>query len=251
MAGIKHAFSSTLSDGSNAALVKPSNWNASHVIGDGTLAIDAASSVGTFTLSGTTIPALTLGGLDPFGDPATVFNTGADDFSGVSFQNSSPLAGGPYVTFYHNSPSPEANDTIATFAVLGNNSGGGLVEYCDWLMTITDPTTGSEDSQMNFNVMSSGVNTQFLQLQGGSFKANVIPNLTVNSVTATPAGGSTAAGLKFGTANDFGIFFGSGAPSITAAQGSLYLRTDGSSTSSRIYVNTAGSTVWTNLVSGA
>lgn len=251
MAGIKHAFSSTLADGSNAALVKPSNWNASHVIGDGTMVIDAASSVGTFTLGTSTFANMTIGGVDPYGDSATVFNTGAVDFSGVSFQNSSPLTGGPYVTFYHNSPSPAANDTLATFAVLGNNSGGGLVEYCDWLMTLVDPTTGSEDSQMNFNVMSSGVNTQFLQLNGQSFRANVIPNLTVNSVTATPAGGSTSAALKFGTANDFGIFFGSGAPAIAAAQGSLYLRTDGSSTSSRIYVNTLGTTAWTNLVSGA
>jgi hypothetical protein len=41
-----------------------------------------------------------------------------------------------------------------------------------------------------------------------------------------------------------GIYIGSGAPTVSAAQGSLYLRTDGSSTSTRLYVNSSGSTTW-------
>ena len=45
------------------------------------------------------------------------------------------------------------------------------------------------------------------------------------------------------------VFTGSGAPTLSAIQGSLYLRTDGNSTSTRVYVNTNGSTGWTNLVS--
>lgn len=44
---------------------------------------------------------------------------------------------------------------------------------------------------------------------------------------------------------------GAGAPTHTAAQGSLYLRTDGSSTSTRLYVNTNGATTWTNFTSAA
>lgn len=47
------------------------------------------------------------------------------------------------------------------------------------------------------------------------------------------------------------IFSGTGAPTFSAAQGSLYLRTDGSSTSTRLYVNTTGSTTWTNFTSAA
>jgi hypothetical protein len=50
-----------------------------------------------------------------------------------------------------------------------------------------------------------------------------------------------AAFLASSTAN-FGIFFGSGAPTVTAAQGSLYLRTDGTTTNDRIYVR--GSAAW-------
>jgi hypothetical protein len=71
----------------------------------------------------------------------------------------------------------------------------------------------------------------------------------VAATTATPAGGSTAARLVFGTTTGFGIYYGSGAPSVSAGQGSIYLRSDGSSTSTRLYVNTDGGTTWTNFTS--
>lgn len=48
-----------------------------------------------------------------------------------------------------------------------------------------------------------------------------------------------------------GISAGTGAPSYAAPKGSLYVRTDGSSTSTRIYVNTDGSTTWTNVTTAA
>jgi hypothetical protein len=65
-------------------------------------------------------------------------------------------------------------------------------------------------------------------------------NLTADSGTAPPAGGMSAVQIS-STAN-FGIFAGSGAPSVTAAQGSLYLRTDGTTTNDRIYVR--GASAW-------
>ena len=65
-------------------------------------------------------------------------------------------------------------------------------------------------------------------------------NITADSATA-PAAGGMAAFLASSTAN-FGIYVGSGAPSISAAQGSLYLRTDGTTTNDRLYVR--GSASW-------
>jgi hypothetical protein len=62
-----------------------------------------------------------------------------------------------------------------------------------------------------------------------------------------PAGGSASARILFGGGN-LGIYWGSGAPTVSASQGSLYIRTDGSSTSTRLYVNTSGTT-WTNFTS--
>lgn len=74
-------------------------------------------------------------------------------------------------------------------------------------------------------------------------------NITADSGTAPVAGGA-AAFLATSTAS-FGIFVGSGAPTVSAAQGSLYLRTDGSSTSTRAYINTDGATTWTAITTAA
>lgn len=63
------------------------------------------------------------------------------------------------------------------------------------------------------------------------------------AVGTTPAGGGQA--IQIATTSGFGIYWGSGVPSAAAAQGSLYMRTDGSSSSTRMYVNTDGGTTWT------
>lgn len=47
------------------------------------------------------------------------------------------------------------------------------------------------------------------------------------------------------------IMSGSGAPTMAAPKGSLYMRTDGSSTSTRAYVNTDGATTWTPVTTVA
>ena len=65
-------------------------------------------------------------------------------------------------------------------------------------------------------------------------------NVTADSGTAPTAGGMLSFAMS-STAN-LGIYVGSGAPSISAAQGSLYLRTDGTTTNDRIYVR--GSSTW-------
>ena len=66
-----------------------------------------------------------------------------------------------------------------------------------------------------------------------------------HSNVAVPAGGAATVGIEMSSTASLGVFFGSGAPTLSAAQGSLYMRTDGSSTSTRMYVNTNGSTGWT------
>lgn len=47
------------------------------------------------------------------------------------------------------------------------------------------------------------------------------------------------------------VMVGAGVPTFTALKGTLFLRTDGSSTSTRAYINTNGSTGWTNLVTAS
>ena len=48
-----------------------------------------------------------------------------------------------------------------------------------------------------------------------------------------------------------GFSAGTGAPSFTAQKGSLYVRTDGSSSSTRLYINTDGATTWTSITTAA
>lgn len=74
---------------------------------------------------------------------------------------------------------------------------------------------------------------------------------TALSSTAIASGSATQFMIKGSSTSNFGVFFGSGIPSFGAAQGSLYMRSDGSSTATRMYVNQNGSTTWTNVVTAA
>lgn len=75
-------------------------------------------------------------------------------------------------------------------------------------------------------------------------------SITALSGSALTAGGA-AAFIGTNTAAGMGIYMGSGAPTIAAAKGSLYLRSDGSGVSDRAYINTNGSTTWTALTTAA
>ncbi len=74
--------------------------------------------------------------------------------------------------------------------------------------------------------------------------------VTARSGSALVAGGA-AAFIGTNTAGSMGIYFGSGAPTVSAAKGSLYLRSDGTTTNDRAYINTNGSTTWTALTTAA
>jgi hypothetical protein len=67
-------------------------------------------------------------------------------------------------------------------------------------------------------------------------------NITADSNVALVAGGASAF-IATNTAVGMGMYIGSGAPTVAAAKGSLYLRSDGSSATTRLYVSD-GSTTW-------
>jgi hypothetical protein len=66
-------------------------------------------------------------------------------------------------------------------------------------------------------------------------------NITADSNVALVAGGASAF-IATNTAAGMGVYIGSGAPTVAAAKGSIYLRSDGSSTSTRLYVSDGGTT---------
>jgi hypothetical protein len=74
--------------------------------------------------------------------------------------------------------------------------------------------------------------------------------VTLGAATALTAGGAQIIATT-SAATSPGVYVGSGAPTVSAPQGSVYLRSDGSSTSTRMYVNTNGSTTWTAVTTAA
>ena len=91
---------------------------------------------------------------------------------------------------------------------------------------------------------------------GGALAINAVAqvggNLVCGNSYTLPAGGSTNVYLGFSSnVSNFGVYAGSGAPTVNAPKGSLYLRSDGSTTNDRMYVNTDGSTTWTAVTTAA
>jgi len=121
---------------------------------------------------------------------------------------------------------------------MANTSFNGPVRSQNGFQTISvDATTGAVTTTATLGAATS-VTT-----------VSATGNITADSGTA-PAAGGMAAFLASSTAG-LGIYVGSGAPTIAAAKGSLYLRTDGTTTNDRAYINTNGSTTWTALTTVA
>jgi hypothetical protein len=86
---------------------------------------------------------------------------------------------------------------------------------------------------------------------GGSLNAGNLGTAgTVYSKTSTASSATAAQAISMGS-GAINVHFGTGAPTHSSAQGSLYIRTDGSSTTTRLYINTNGTTGWTYLTAGA
>jgi hypothetical protein len=134
-----------------------------------------------------------------------------------------------------------------TITTSGNITGGniiGIVAAGSNTITTTGNITGG-------NILTGGLVSATANVTGGNIRTGGQVSATGNALflagTAVPVGGTAGAGIMMSSTTNLGVFFGSGAPTIAAAQGSLYLRTDGTSTSTRLYVNTTGSTTWTNV----
>jgi hypothetical protein len=92
-----------------------------------------------------------------------------------------------------------------------------------------------------------------LDVNGSKFNANATTGNTTAtgyframSATGVPAGGSADQGLEM-FSSGIGLFAGSGAPTLSAPKGSIYLRTDGNTTNNRGYIATDSAGSWTAL----
>ena len=112
-----------------------------------------------------------------------------------------------------------------------------------------DSSTASSATGLQIKSAAAAAGVALLVLSSGSnenltINAKGTGTITAQSAVAVPAGGSAGASLLLSSTAALGIYVGSGAPTVSAAQGSFYLRTDGSSSSTRLYVNSSGSTTW-------
>lgn len=167
---------------------------------------------------------------------------------------------------------PGSHTIVQSGDVIGNNqwfaSDGTAFIQAARIRALVDGTPGTNDmpGKIDLSTTADGASSPTIRMSifsdGGinigssttSPGANVlsgVASIVAHDATAIPAGGTAGAGFKFSSTANFGVFFGSGAPTLSAAQGSLYVRSDGSSTSTRLYVNTNGTTGWTNVTTAA
>lgn len=105
--------------------------------------------------------------------------------------------------------------------------------------TATNPDLVLQTGVATVSGTGQATATTGLTIKGETQALIATANLTIKSGTAIPAGGTAGAGYQFSSTSNFGSFFGSGVPTLSAAQGSIYLRSDGTP-----YYNTNGTTGW-------
>ena len=134
------------------------------------------------------------------------------------------------------SASGTALDNITGFSSTGilNRTGAGAYSFLAYTNSDTPSTLVERDSSGNFSAGAINASGGFQTVDG----------ISIGTGTAITAGGSGAFAFTGTSTSGFGTYFGSGAPTISAAQGSLYLRSDGLP-----YYNTNGTTGWNALVS--
>ena len=133
---------------------------------------------------------------------------------------------------------------------MANTTYSGPVRSVGGFQTITiNATTGAVATTATFAAATSitSLATSTVSATGAMTSASTI---TARNGVALTAGGAPGF-IATSAANSMGIYFGSGVPTTTAAQGSLYLRSDGTTTNDRAYINTNGGTTWTALTTVA
>ena len=75
---------------------------------------------------------------------------------------------GPNLRLYRNSGTPAVNDILGNIDFSGRNANSEDIKYGYIEMNITDPSDGSEDGYMSFNIMQGGANNPFFQMKTGA-----------------------------------------------------------------------------------
>jgi|SRR5882672_7941056 len=151
--------------------------------------------------------------------------------------------------------------TAAALSVLAVNSSGA-----------TNFTVISGTAAQVLRINDAGTSVGFGALNLGSAAAvtGVLPGANYSAVnvattgaggiqgqpfflptTALPAAGASTVGIRISSAAALGIYLGTGAPTFTASIGALYLNGGAVTATSRLYINTGGTTTWATFTASA
>lgn len=133
---------------------------------------------------------------------------------------------------------------------MANTTFSGPVRSIGGFQTITvNATTGAVATSATFGTATSVTS---LTASAITSTATIVAagTVTARNGIALTAGGAPGF-IATSAANNMGVYFGSGVPTVSAAKGSLYLRSDGTTTNDRAYINTDGATTWTALTTVA
>lgn len=176
------------------------------------------------------------------------FRASATNVTQVAAENttaSSSTQGG-FVGMYSNDGAAMASGDRLGGIRMGGSSSASAMRNSALIAAFADQAwvdASAYGSRIEFQTTTNGATSASTKLTLGNDGV-----LNVASATATPAAGSAAARLVFGTTAGFGIYYGSGSPTVTAAKGSWYMRSDGSGTNDRAYIATDGAGTWTPIV---
>ena len=141
--------------------------------------------------------------------------------------------------------------SISTTCLTIGGSGNSSLRICELSSNSASAISiGSTLTAYNNNINSTNTNVVTgagtYYYTANTYGNNATPNTSTRTPEYLDAGTLIIQGGPY-------LLSGSGSPngSITAPKGSLYMRIDGSSTSTRAYVNTNGGTTWTNITTAA
>lgn len=124
---------------------------------------------------------------------------------------------------------------------------------------IVDVSTASSSTGFGIKSNGNGGTLSLTTLSGQAnesvtWNAKGTGTITINSAVVATAGGAVADGIQYGSLS-VGLYTGTGAPTFSAMNGSIYTDSNATTTTTRIYVNKSGAgtagTTWTALTTAA
>jgi hypothetical protein len=244
--------------------------------------IPAVSLSGTISGAGNTIDNVVIGASTPLtgsftqanvstkllvGGPTSSAYTYGSQLYGAAGQGSSAFqwrysvdAGSPSILFVKSrGTTPTDMTAVANGDAIGVVNFGGTDGTA---VAVRAAINGYVDAAVNTGTSPTTIPTALSFTTGttvGTTRMTIGSNGIVNMYNAVkvlgnsspPTGGTTGLGLEITNATNLGIYVGVGAPTLSAAKGSFYMRTDGTTTNNRMYINTDAGTTWTAVITVA